>query len=256
MSRDLYNKKWRKFLGRIWPFRFIPFVDFVLAAGSLATGNMREESDFDVIVGVRQGRIFSVRAFCILAFGMFGWRAVHKMRPKPTNPPESTKRIRIFGFHSGHSDYSGSSDCVCFNHFVTPAAYRLSLPHNDYWNNLYQKLVPVYGSPEAIQRFYDANADWLGKRRIYKDDPRHKYKKSGWVKKLGEWILSERSGSNIRTKGWLGDWLESKLKAVQIKRIKRGLESQAGYKPRIIYNDNELEFHPDTKRMELFLKDN
>ena len=75
MSRGgtIYIQKWQKFLGRIWPFKFIPFVDFVLAAGSLATGNLREESDFDVIVGVRQGRIFTARAFCFLAFGMFGW---------------------------------------------------------------------------------------------------------------------------------------------------------------------------------------
>src|SRR3989338_11530370 len=132
---NLYNQKLQKFLGKVWPFKLIPFVDFVLAAVSLATGNINEDSDFDVIVGVRQGRIFTVRFFCWLVFGIFGWWAKHPNKSK---------------------------DRLCFNHFVTPAAYRLSPPHNEYWRNLYQKLVPVYGEPAIIQKFFDANKDWAG----------------------------------------------------------------------------------------------
>lgn len=214
---NLYKKKWQKFLRRIWPFRFIPFVDFVLAAGSLATGNMREESDFDVIVGVRQGRIFTARVFCILAFGMFGWRAVHKR--------SNSKKWR---------------DKICFNHFVTPNAYRLSPPHNEYWKKLYLNLVPVYGDTRIIQRFFQANADWMGEARLYQNDPRHLYKFPSSFKVFLEWILG----------GKFGDQLQ-RLKFIQIYFIRRG--SAGGYKPRIIYNDNELEFHPDTKRIELLL---
>ncbi len=218
----MFNQKWQKFLGQVWLFNFIPFVDFVLAAGSLAMCNMNENSDFDVIIGASRGRIFSVRAFCILAFGMFGWRAVHK----GSNPKKW-------------------QDKICLNHFVTSSAYRLSPPHNEYWKNLYENLVPVYGSPEAIQKFFDANADWASPINIskYLKDSRYKYQKKGLVARIREWIL----------KGKFGDWLEQKLKAIQIKRIERGLKFQAGYKPRIIYNDNELEFHPDTKRIELLL---
>ena len=225
MSSDLYNQKWQKFLRRIWPFRFIPFVDFVLVAGSLATGNMNENSDFDVIIGVRQGRIFTVRAFCILAFGMFGWRAVHK-----GNNPKKWQ------------------DKICLNHFITPNAYRLSPPHNDYWKKLYESLVPVYGDPATIQKFYDVNTDWADPINIskYLKDPRYKYQNKGLVARIRECIL----------KGKFGDWLEAKLKSAQIKKIEKSLNSQAVYKPRIIYNDNELEFHPDTKRVELFLEDN
>ncbi len=221
MSNNLYNQKWDKFLKRIWPFRFIPFVDFVLAAGSLATGNMNEDSDFDVIVGVRQGRIFSARAFCFLSFEIFGWWARH-----PKN----------------------SKDKLCFNHFVTPKAYRLSPPYNEYWVNLYKSLVPVYGGSEVIQKFYDANIDWLGARRMYKGDEEHIYKKIGWVKKMLD--------SNNRTKEGLGDWLENILKSVQMRKIEKSLGKQSGYKPRIIFNDNELEFHPDTRRIDGFLNKN
>ncbi len=228
IDNKLYQQKWQKFLGRIWPFRFIPFVDFVLAAGSLATGNVNENSDFDVIVGVRQGRIFTARFFCWLAFGMFGWRAKH-----PNSSQSSSLQYTVL-LKWRHP----SRDKVCFNHFVTSATYRLSPPYNEYWQNLYKNLAPVYGSPEAIQKFYDANSDWMGSKRIYQDNLRHKYKKSGIIKRFREYLLG----------GDFGDWLENKLKPIQIKRIKQGLNSQAVYKPRIIYNDNELEFHPDTKR--------
>ena len=46
----LYDKKWRKFLRRSWLFRFIPFLDFALGAGSMATGAVNANSDFDVIL--------------------------------------------------------------------------------------------------------------------------------------------------------------------------------------------------------------
>jgi predicted nucleotidyltransferase len=43
-------------------------------AGSLATGNIQENSDFDVIVGVKRGRIFTARFFGVALFGLLGWR--------------------------------------------------------------------------------------------------------------------------------------------------------------------------------------
>ncbi len=217
---SLYEQKWHKFLGRIWPFNFIPFVDFVFAAGSLATGKMREDSDFDVIVGVKQGRIFIARAFCVLLFGLLGWRR---------------KKI---------DHQQAAKDKICFNHFVTPSAYRLSPPHNRYWQNLYLSLAPVYGEKVFFQKFWDANQDWMGERKAYAGDKRHIYNERGLIKLLLEWMLS----------GGFGNWLEQKLKAVQIKRIEKSLKSTETYKPRIIYGDNELEFHPHTKRIEELLK--
>src|SRR3989338_8362689 len=90
----LYDKKWRKFLRRTWLFKYIPFVDFALAAGSMALGNVSPESDFDVIIGARPGRVFTTRFFCVVAFGVFGWR-----RTK-LNHRES------------------AADKICLNHFV------------------------------------------------------------------------------------------------------------------------------------------
>lgn len=221
----LHDKKWIKFLRRTWLFRWIPFVEFALAAGSLVTGNVHIDSDFDVIVGAMPGRIFTARFFSVIGFGFFGWRR---------------KRL---------SHKEAAADKVCLNHFVTEKSYRLSPPHNAYWQNLYQNLVPVYGAQEKINKFFAANADWLSQSKVivrpYIDDLRHIYRTGSFAKKIREWILD----------GCFGNWLERKLKALQVARIEKSFGTEAGYKPRVIYSDDELEFHPDTRRIELLTKD-
>ena len=245
---NLYNQKWQKFLKRIWLFRFIPFVDFVLAAGSLATGNVKENSDFDVIVGCRQGRIFTARFCCVLLFSLFGWRAVHRQLQKQSN----------FQYFTLLKEGNLSRNKICFNHFVTPNAYRLSPPHNEYWKNLYKSLVPVYGADVEIQKFFDANKDWNNNvvprqaRELNLVPERSAYwrkveglplRKSG-LTKIKEWAWS----------GYPGDLMERFFKRIQIRRIEKSLKITKTYNPRIIYNDNELEFHPDTKRIDGYLQ--
>lgn len=217
----LYDQKWQKFLRRAWVFRQIPFVGFVLAAGSMATGNVNVDSDFDVIVGVREGRIFTARFLLAAFLGVLGWRR---------------KKL---------SHHEAARDKICLNHFVTRKAYRLSPPHNAYWKSLYQNLVPVYGSEEAIREFFSANKDWLVGNFGYREDLRHLYQKPSAFRQVVEFAL----------RGGLGDKAELILKKIQIVKIEKSLRGDpAGYKPRIKYGSDELEFHPDTKRIEEFKK--
>lgn len=222
MQKVIYDQKWQKFLKRTWIFRHLPFLDFVLAAGSMAIGNVNDDSDFDIIAGVRAGRIFTARFFAIMVLALFGWR-----------------RTKI--------DHRESArDKICLNHFITPASYRLSPPHNEYWQILYKNLVPVFGGTDDINTFWMANKDWMETIPNYRDDLRHQYRSSAVLTQIIEKILG----------GSMGDWLENLLKKTQIRRISSGLKQGiAGYQPRIIYNDNELEFHPDTKRIQDFLRD-
>ncbi len=229
----LCDKKWHKLNRRTWVFRFIPFVEFVFGSGSLAIGNVDAESDFDVLVGVRSGRIFTARFFCALAFGIFGWRR---------------------GKGQGNAQ---AADKICLNHFVTPESYQLRLAPNAYWRLLYQSLVPVYGSERRIQQFYDANAELIGDRKV-EQDQRYRHKTGNDLKNVFEIIFS----------GAMGDWLEEKLKKYQVRRIEVGLgkASEALHqmqitgtgetatielKPLIIYTDEELEFHPDSATIEM-----
>lgn len=216
----LYDKKWRCLTKRVWPFRFIPFVDFAFAAGSMATGNVKESSDFDVIIGVKKGRIFTARFFSVLVFGFLGWRR------KKLSHKESAK------------------DKICLNHFVTKDSYKLSPPYNEYWITLYKNLVPIFGNQDYIREFWLANKNWLGEVN-FNDDLRYKYKSHSFIKKFLNKILS----------GTLGNFLEQILKNIQVKKIESSLSNDLpGFKPRIKYSDAELEFHPDTKRIEDFLK--
>ncbi len=218
MNNLLLSRKWSKFLRYRRFFSFVPFLDFVIIAGSLALGNVHENSDFDVIVGVRAGRIFTVRAFCLFIFGALGLR------------------------RKGKDGKAASSDKVCFSHFVTPAAYRLSPPYNDYWRALYHGIAPVYGREKAVREFFKAN-DWVGGKPAA-DWKRFKPTIFNPARIFLEFVLHE----------FLGDIFEKFVKKIQLERIKKSLKRDAGYKPRLRYDDEELEFHPDTRRIEEMLK--
>jgi len=214
-AQVLYDEKWKRFLMRARIFRHMPFVDFVLASGSMAIGNVSKDSDFDVIVGVKLGRMFTARFLLIVLLDMLGWRR---------------KNL----------DHGASAaDTICLNHFVTEASYWLSLPHEPYWKMLYTNLVPVWGSEIHINAFQKANSDWTG---LLEDrhDLRYSAIPSSIIKRGFEALLG----------GSFGSWFESRLRTIQLKRIEEKLRPKAGYKPRLICTDQELELHLDTQRIE------
>ncbi|MBU2101217.1 hypothetical protein KKH05_00630 [Patescibacteria group bacterium] len=220
MKNSLEEEKWVLFLKKVKLFRFVPFTDFVITAGSLATGKLHQGSDFDVIVGAKQGRIFTNRFFAHLIFGLFGYR------------------------RKGVDHKIDSKDKICLSHFVTPASFRLSGPKNAYWQHLYQKLVPILGNEEVLTDFFEAN-DWLNPRRVYKRDSRYLGDSKSILRKFIEIILG----------GWFGDLLE-KLKFIQIWVIKRGVHKRLGHKPAFVCSDDELRFHIDTKRIDEMVEKN
>ena len=217
----LYDKKWQKFLGRARIFRYVPFVQMALGAGSMAIGNVRPTSDFDVIVGVREGRLFTARLLLILALDILGWRR--------KNLDHGT----------------AASDTICPNHFITRKSFTLSPPYNDYWQELYKRLVPLFGEPQLINDFFSANQNWVGEQLDFRDDLRHQ-KTASFLKVMVERLFQGR----------LGDWFENRVKRFQIQRIETKLKPLPGYQPRFICTDQELELHlVGTKKLENFLAD-
>ena len=120
--------------------------------------------------------------------------------------------------------------------------------------------MPVYGQDKVISEFFSANQSWL-KKEDPPVDLRHKYKKATLFKTFLERLLSSK----------MGDWLEQKLKKIQVKRIQAGLpkeHTQANVErvvlhgqsiennkyhmpPLIKYSDLELQFHPDPTVIEI-----
>ncbi len=215
----LFDQKWFKLIRRSFLFQYFPFVDFVLVAGSMALGDINKGSDFDVIVAAKNERLYTARFFCLFVYKLLGWR-----RRK-----------------------NKTADLFCFNHFVTEKSYQLQPPHNIYWEELYKNLVPIFGDENKVEKFLLINSKWSKMPNIQnlksniQNDLRFKYQTSSKIKFILEKLLS----------GKFGDWLENILKKYQIKKIEKFLKIlPPGYKPRIIYNDSEVELHLDTRRLE------
>lgn len=217
------ERKWRTLCARAAYFRYVPFVEFVIVAGSMATGKAREGSDLDVIIGVREGRMFTARFFATMFFGTLG---IRKRR-------------------GAKSD----KDKFCMSHFVASKGYCLAPPYNAYWQDLYHALVPVWGDAARIREFFHAQNAWLIPPREYgaqEHAANVRFVPCGkaLVARCKEWGLS----------GALGDRFEAFVKRSQMTRIRQHETGDKGYKPRLRYSDDELEFHPDTRRIDEFVK--
>jgi hypothetical protein len=227
----IYDKKWHLVVRRSRLFRYVPFVDAVLGAGSLAVGNVTEKSDLDVLVLSRTGRIFTSRLCSIIVFSCTPWR-----RKKLDHKEDA-------------------QDKICLNHFVTPARYEAELKNHEYWKALYQGLRPIYGAEEVIQAFFKANEAWAGKN-AWQFDTRYQLVSKSAIAAFFERILS----------GKVGEFVEQLCKRFQVARIERGVKAPkarprqivfAGARPvstpelppRIIYTDTELQFHPEPLRI-------
>ena len=206
MRINLWNRKWRVFEKRVRIFRHVPFVEFVLLAGSMATGKVREESDFDVILGVREKRVWTTWLLATAVLQLRGWREHPGVNP---------------------------SDRISLSHFASPKGYRFSEPHNAYWQDLYQKMIPVMGSEEKMSLFFKVN-DWLEPTRVYARSELYMEVQRSLLARFMEFILG----------GHLGDMLEKVFKG----RVKN--PGKLGYKPKLVYDNDRLEIYRDTRRIE------
>jgi len=215
-QNELWERKWKIFEERVRLFRHVPFVEFVLLAGSMATGKVHEKSDFDVIIGVREGRVFSAWFFSAFLFQLLGWRE-----------------------HPGKN----ATNRFGMPHFAAPRGYTLTPPYDAYWNNLYSKLIPAFGDETRMAEFFSAN-DWIRPIRVYTRYEKYIGSVSSWCKKVIEFLLGGR----------IGNLLEGVLKKWLVKKIKN--PKKLGYKPRVFWDDTKIELYRDTQRIEEMLKGN
>src|SRR3990167_4678361 len=96
----LANRKWKKFLTIAKYLQLAPYLRAVLASGSLAANNPEPKSDFDVLVIIRSGRLYTGRLFLWLISSVLGARR-------------------------GRFDVV-APDKLCFNHYLTDDNLELS----------------------------------------------------------------------------------------------------------------------------------
>ncbi len=213
--QKIADRKWKKTLRAVKYMNMIPHVLAVFGSGSLALNNTKLESDLDILIVAKSGRIWTTRMLVSLVMSLLRVRR--------------TKTDTI------------APDKVCLNHYVTDAS--LKIPHQSmYCAHLYAHLVPILLRDEAMVYKFKKENDWM-KNYIYN------WKEEGeqHLKTLKPYPRMNRVAMFLESvlSGRVGDWLEKYFKRVQLKRINSDPNTNKSG-GRATFNDLELEFHPSS----------
>lgn len=204
-------QKWRRALRYASVLQAVPYVRALLASGSLALGNTGPDSDWDAFVIAREGRLYTARAFLLIAAKLMG-------------------RLRV-------KQDTVAPDKFCFNHYITTDG--LDIAHRSlYVAHALSVLVPIHDPDDLLGRLRQANR-WTTERIPHTAGsvfvrravvPSHML---DFVRRALERVLDTRAG----------DWLETRLARWQKDRIAR---EPATHEPggRVLATDRQLEFHP------------
>jgi hypothetical protein len=198
----------------------LPFTRAIILNGSLATGTSKRTSDIDLLIIAKTGRIFTARFF-VNVLGTLTF----------------IKRTS--------SESSSHANLFCFNYFMTENYLKIPVGRgkkvDDYCAENYSKSVLVAGDCDLFDRFMRENSALFGKRALTnpkKFDIYFNDKNSvNQIKRFAEFVFN----------GKLGDVLERALKTFQ-KRLIELDERTKKYPEFIVYNDDELRFHPPKKK--------
>lgn len=215
LSRELdADQKWKRMLRRARWFRLIPYVRLVLVSGSLASGNTRDASDWDLLIVTKANRIWTCRAVFTFIADLLHWR-----RKSDTD----------------------TKDKFCLNHFITEHSLLINLP-SLYNAQMYAHLVPVFGDFSLYRSFQERNG-WIRSYLAHYPMAFIPHKKSlrssrllGGFASAVERLLDTSAGDAFERK--LGDFQTKKIAA----NPKTGAPGG-----RISYSSDALEFHPDSK---------
>jgi len=234
---QIAEKKWEKARKAVKWLQLIPYIRLVFGSGSLALNNTNQESDLDVLIITRHGRVWTSRFLAVVLLGFLGLGRKRHERIAP--------------------------DKLCLNHFITDKS--LHIPRKSiYTAQLYARLVPILiDGQELINEFCEANS-WIkeyiagwpeclktlnSKLEILNKLPtpskqlrlrRPGKTQNSKFKTFGEKILDTK----------FGDWLENILRKYQLRRIN---SYHLTYKPggRVKADDESLEFHPDSPELKI-----
>ena len=213
--KKIWDDKWKKSKKIFWIMQIIPFTKLVMGSGSFSLGNTRKDSDVDLMIVAKWGRIWTVRTFFTLL----------------------TSLLRV----KRHKDKT--EDMICLNHYITDRSLRIPF-ESLYTAQLYYHILSIYNSDEDRKLFlkFQKENEWmkeyLENYEFSELEGLRSIKRSKillFISKLFEFILS----------GKIGDYFEKKMSEIQTNRIKKDpLNSKKG--GRITISNTQLEFHPDS----------
>lgn len=211
-------RKWKKVKKIVKILQILPFIKMVAVSGSLAVNNTRKKSDIDLLVATKYRRIWLTRVFLTVFIHLLGTRR-HKKK---------------------------TANRFCLNHYITD--HSLNIPFKSLYNaESYARLVLVYQPQEEniYDQFQQSNI-WI--RNYLFNFKKHKMNLHT-IKDSG-FLAAVRKSLELVFGGVLGNILEYIFKAYQKYRIKKDpLTTKIG--GRVTFDDNQLEFHPDSPELKI-----
>lgn len=219
----LAQRKLRHARRIVWWLRFFPYIEAVLASGSLGLGSCDELSDLDVLIITKHGRIWLTR------FLITVWLSLFNLRRKPWQKV--------------------APDKICLNHYITDQS--LTIPFQSlYTAQTYTNLKPLFVKNLHSLADFQKNNNWLG-QWLYNPwqveiDPKLTLRPNRWF----TWVAAARE---FVLNNFFGDWLERCARRYQIRRIARNPLTTHSTS-RIVYNDDRLAFHLDSPEKKVLEK--
>ena len=213
---SLSQAKWKIVRKGLPLLSFVPFVRALAGSGSLALDNTKTSSDLDLFVVAQGGRIWTARLGMLFVTQLLG------------------RRRKYFNF--------SAPDMFCVNHYIADDSMLVDADvRNVYTAVQYTHHVPLYGR-EVMRSFLNKNQSWISEfvASPVVPDASHEYEYTPgllavFLKQFIEGFLLEP----------LGQYVEDFARYVQLKVIaSHDARSRRG---RVVCNDAELAFHPDTK---------
>jgi len=214
--QKIADQKWKKARRLIKFLQTVPFIRLVAVSGSLAMNNPKKEADIDLLIVAKASRIWTCRGLTTLFVHLLGQHR-HGLLTK---------------------------DRLCLNHYLTDQSLRI--PFKSLYNaQTYAHLVPVWeiegSKTPKYNQFQKAN-QWVKNYLVF-------YHKSqeGYLKKIksNKFLIFSRKIREFVLERKIGHGLEFLLKKFQERRIKKSpLTYRVG--GRVVFDDRQLEFHPDS----------
>ena len=200
--------------------RYLPFLQAMFVCNTVAAGCSDETSDIDVLIVVKQGRIWLTRLFVTGLLGLFGLRRTKK---KIVNQ-------------------------ICLSFYLTDTNLNLqsiALKEADiylcYW---IRQLLPVYDPSNLYQKIQDANRwvnQWVAPNAPYQLIDRYRAPDTRLSSAVKNLFTAFWSGS-------YGDIIESQAKQIQQTHMKFHPPVPSENPRSVIMNDAMLKFHENDRR--------
>ncbi len=199
--------------------RAVPFVKMIAVCNNLAYDNPNEQSDIDLFIVIKSGRMWIARLIITLVLQFYGVRR--------------------------HGDKVVGRFCLSF--FVTDKKLNMEElelkpedPYLAYWT---KNLSPIYGE-DTFKYFKELNEQWLltyGLKFSNHQLRNMYYHKERKTKRFAEWLLG----------GKLGDFIEWILKKTYKRKTMSGLR-KLGDKANVLVSDDILKFHNIDRRRDYY----